>query len=187
MKSVLFVTTNEGKVSEVRKILKKLHIKVRRVELREEKHLTHPQLVRLKALHAFEVLRKPVVVEDTCLFIDGFKDYPGLRSKEVFNKIGLKGFVSKCGGRKAFFRTIAAYCDGRRVFLFTGVCKGRISKTIAGQSIVGLPFLRIFIPLGFDKPVAAFSKKDLKKFLFEENHRAKAFKKLEKWILANRG
>ena len=183
MKSIVFVTTNKGKAREVKKIIEKIEVKIVGLELREKKHLSHEKLVQAKAKHAFELVGKPVVVEDTGIFVEGFKDYPGLRSREVFEKIGFRGFLEKCGGRKAFFRTIAGFYDGKRMVLFKGICKGRIGRKVEGRKIEGLPFLNVFIPNGFSKPVAAFSKKDLEKFLFKTNHRAKAFKKFEKWFL----
>ncbi|HIH20002.1 TPA: hypothetical protein HA244_01920 [Candidatus Micrarchaeota archaeon] len=187
MKTIIFVTSNKGKTQEVKKILKGLRVSVKPIDLREAKHFTHEQLVRKKAKDAFKIVGKPVVIEDTGLFVEGFKNYPGLRSREVIEKIGLKKFARKCGGHRAFFRTIAAYCDGNRLVLFKGICQGKIAKAVFQRKIPHLPFLGVFVPKGESKPVAAFSKKELEKFLVETNHRAKAFRKFEKWFSRSRG
>ncbi|MFH1056682.1 MAG: non-canonical purine NTP pyrophosphatase [Candidatus Micrarchaeota archaeon] len=180
--AIVFVTTNKGKAAEVRRIMRKTRVSVKPLELVEKKHLTHEELARAKAKDAFRKLGIPVVVEDTGLFVEGFKNYPGLRSRNVVENLGMGGFAKKCGGRKAFFRTIAAYCDGRRVMLFKGVCRGEIAEKPSRKSIAHLPYLRVFIPNGFSKPVAGFSKRELEDFLHNWNHRSIAFKKLEIWL-----
>ncbi|HLC38157.1 MAG TPA: non-canonical purine NTP pyrophosphatase, partial [Candidatus Norongarragalinales archaeon] len=81
MKTVLFATSNRGKAKEVKRIMKKLNVKIIPLDLHEDKTLSHEQLVVRKAWDAFEKTGKPVVVEDTGLFVEGFKGYPGLNSK----------------------------------------------------------------------------------------------------------
>ncbi|MEM4254865.1 MAG: non-canonical purine NTP pyrophosphatase [Candidatus Norongarragalinales archaeon] len=187
MKKIIFVTTNKGKADEVCKIMRGFKVSVKSLSLREDYSLPHEKLVTAKARHAFELLGKPLVVEDTILLVDGFKGYPGLKTKDEYQRLGLEGFLKKCGGRNAVFRTLAAFFDGRAVKLFEGNCEGRISKA-PGVVRAGvnphLPFLRVFIPDGFEVPVSEFSKKNFEKFMFERNHRAKAFKKLAKWLSA---
>lgn len=178
MKTIFFVTTNKGKAREVKAILKGFRVVVKSVELHEAKHLTHEQLVKRKARDAFKAVGKPVFVEDTGLFVEGFKEYPGLRSREVYEKLGLEGFVKKCGGRKAFFRTVVGYCNGKKtVIAGKAICRGRISKRVEKKAFGGLPYLRVFIPEGHGVPVAAFGKKDFDLFFTKLNHRAKAFRK----------
>ena len=63
MKTIVFVTSNKGKAWEVKKILKRLTVKVKPIDLDEAKHLSHENLVRKKARDAFKAIRKPVVVE----------------------------------------------------------------------------------------------------------------------------
>ena len=186
LKTMIFVTTNKGKAREVKAILKGFRVVVKSVELHEAKHLTHEELVKRKVRDAFEAVGKPVFVEDTGLFVEGFKDYPGLRSREVYEKLGLDGFVRKCGGRKAFFRTIVGYCDGKRVVIAgKAVCRGRIAERVEKRAFGGLPYLRVFIPEGYDVPVAAFAKKDFDLFFTKLNHRAKAFRQAAGLVRAN--
>ena len=183
LKTIIFVTTNKGKAREVKAILKGFRVVVKRVELHEAKYLPHEQLVKRKARDAFKAVGKPVFVEDTGLFVQGFGGYPGLRSREVYEKLGLEGFVKKCGGRNAFFRTVVGYCDGKRVAIVgKAVCRGRIAKSVEKRAFGGLPYLRVFIPDGYSVPVAAFSKKDFDLFFTKLNHRAKAFRKLAAWL-----
>lgn len=182
------MTSNKGKAREVKGILRKSRIRVKIVslDLKEAKHLSHKQLAVRKARDAFARVGKPVIIEDTGLFVEGFKGYPGLKSREVYEKLGLEGFVRKCGGRKAFFRTVIGYCDGKRSFVMaTGECRGKIALSVEKRRFAGLPYLRVFIPAGFSKPVAAFSKRDFNAFFTRLNHRAKAFLKLEKWVIRN--
>jgi len=184
MKTVFFVTTNKGKAREVKKILKgRVKIVVKPIELHEDHSLSHEQIAVSKAKQAFERLRKPVVVDDTGFFVRGFKDFPGVKSKQVFQKLGLAGFMRKCGGRKAFALTIAAYYDGKKMRLFKGVSKYTISKTASKKRLIeGFPYLSCAIPQGSTKRVADFSKSEMEAFLVRQNHRARAFNKFAKWF-----
>lgn len=185
MKTIVFVTSNKGKAREAHRILEGFSVEVKNIDLPEAKHLTPEKLVELKAKDAFALVKRPVVVDDTGLFVKGFKDYPGLHSKDVLNEIGLKGFVKKCAGKKAYFSCLVGYCDGRKAQLFKGVCQGKISSEIARSRIPSLPYLSVFIPDGFDKPVSEFSKRELEEEWFEKNHRQKAFSKLKVFLGGN--
>ncbi len=176
------MTTNKGKAKEVRKILKGFRVAVKAIELPEDHFLSQEKIAAAKARAAFEIVGKPVVVDDTGFFVDGFKNFPGVRSKAVFKKLGLKGFIKKCGGRKAYALTIAAFFDGKKLILFKGVSRGRISKASSKRLIEGLPYLSCFIPEGSKEIVVNLPEKKIHEFLVEENHRAKAFKKFGKWF-----
>jgi XTP/dITP diphosphohydrolase len=186
LKTLLFVTSNKGKANEVKRIVKKLKVKVVALDLPEDKTLPHEKLVVKKARDAFTKIGKPVVVEDTGLFVQGFADYPGLKSRDVLLEEGLQGFLKKCAGKKAFFRCVVGYCDGKNVRLFKGVCRGKIGRKISSKSVSFLPYLSVFIPAGFSKSVSEFSKEDLASKWTAANHRAKAFKKLEFFLQKQR-
>ncbi len=184
---MVFVTSNRGKAREVRKIVKKIRLIVKPLLLNEDYSLSHEKLAVGKAKHAFAILQKPVIVEDTILLVSGFKDYPGLKTKEVYQELGLEGFVKKCGGRNASFTTIAVYYDGKKARVFKGVCRGRISKHVGKETIGGLPFLRVFILPKHRQVISEIPKKEFDEFFSKNNHRAEAFGKFEKWFLRSAG
>lgn len=180
---MVFVTSNRGKAREVRKIVKKIRLVVKPLSLDEDYSLSHEKLAIGKAKHAFAILQKPVVVEDTILQVSGFRDYPGLKTKEVYQELGLEGFVKKCCGRNASFTTIAVYYDGKKARVFIGTSRGKISNYVGRETIRGLPFLRVFV-LPRDKLVVSeLPEKEFDKYFLEVNHRAKAFRKFEKWLM----
>lgn len=185
MKTIVFVTTNKGKAGEVKKILKGLRVIITPFELPEDHSLSQEKIAGSKARAAFKLVKKPIIVDDTGFYVRGFKNFPGVKSKEVFKKIGLEGFMKKCGGRKAYALTVAAYYDGKKMHLFKGTCKGNIPKAASEKMNPNLPYWSCFVPLGSKLVVADFSRKDVHNFLSKESHRAKAFKKFKKWFVEN--
>ncbi|RME79448.1 MAG: RdgB/HAM1 family non-canonical purine NTP pyrophosphatase [Methanobacteriota archaeon] len=149
---MLFVTSNSGKFREAKEILGD----VEQAELDlEEPRGSLEHIAMHKALEASKRFEAPLFVEDSGLFIDALKGFPGSLSSIVHSKIGLEGIISLMKGkedRSAHFKSVIAYVDGDGIKLFSGAVKGVISEEIRGTG--GFAYDPIFIPQGYEKTFA---------------------------------
>jgi len=182
MKSVFLVTSNLGKVEEISKHLEKFGIKVigKEMEIPEigEEQET---IAKSKAEFAVERLEVPVIVEDTGLYFAAYKNFPGIRSKFVFQAIGYEGILKllENKSRKAYFKTIVAYCEpNKEPKTFVGINPGTLSENVRGVSHPRLPYDSIFIPDGDDRTFAEMTKEEKAKY----SARAKAAEEFAQWF-----
>ena len=170
-----FVTTNAGKLREVRAILAEYGLTVRwsRRALGEVQSDRLEEVVRCK-LDGTSGIEGFVLVEDSGLFLSGLGGFPGVYSAFVYDTIGLQGVLRLLRGRsrQAAFRTVAGLQHGRRRWTFRGETEGRIAVRPRGRD--GFGYDPIFIPAGDRHTFAEMS-------LDEKNrasHRAQALRRV---------
>lgn len=179
-KPVWFMTENQEKFREAKTILDSQGIKIRqlkraKVEIQDrsiEKIARHA--IKTALVHHSELL----LVEDSGLFIDALRGFPGPFSSYVYETIGLEGIIGllQGHGRSAYFQTsIAVGSASLQPRTFTGTVRGSISKKILGSA--GFGYDPIFIPEGFRETFGQTSRE----FKNKHSHRAKAFLKFAKW------
>jgi XTP/dITP diphosphohydrolase len=157
MQPLYFITGNGMKASEARDILARFGIAI------EQKMLDIPEiqekdaeLVALeKVKHAFNIVKKPLFVEDTGLYIKAMNGYPGTLIKHFFDSIGPRGLLDFLRGkdRSAEALTVIAFCDSKGdARTFRGLVRGKISDRVTK----GYAFAwdTIFIPEGHDRTYA---------------------------------
>jgi XTP/dITP diphosphohydrolase len=144
-----FVTSNPHKLAEVRAIVEPFGLGVRW----RHADLPEPQADRLETvvqakLAAAPPDRLPLLVEDSGLFLDGLRGFPGVYSKYVYASIGLPGILRLLEGRprRAVFRTVAGLRHGTRVRFFVGETRGSIARSQRGRN--GFGYDPIFVPSG---------------------------------------
>ena len=146
MISFIFVTQSSNKVAEVERIL---GIKLEHVDLDlpEIQAVELEDVVTQKVKYAYEVLgKKPVMVEDTGLFIEAWNGLPGALIKWFVKQVGGTGICKMMDGfpnRKARAKTIVATYDGQ-LNISTGEVVGQIALVPRGNS--GFGWDNIFIP-----------------------------------------
>ncbi len=179
---ITFVTSNLGKYREVAAALEGIEVEHVKLEIPEIQSLNQREVVLDKALKAVELLKRPCVVEDTSLFFNAYKDFPGTFTKYIYQAIGFEGLFKLLDGkdRKAVFVTIAAFAQpGKEPVLFEGKLEGRIADSFTQARDKHLPFSQVFIPEGFDKTyweIPSHQKTS-------PTHRAKAFLALSDYLL----
>jgi len=182
MKSVFLVTSNLGKVEEISKHLEKFGIKVIGKEMEiPEIGEEQEEIAKGKAQYAVERLKVPVIVEDTGVYFDAYKNFPGIRSKFVFKAIGYEGILKLLDNKskKAYFKTVMAYCESDKEHkVFVGINPGRMAETVRGVSHPRLPYDSIFIPDGDDRTFAEMAKEEKANY----SARAKAAEEFAKWF-----
>ena len=187
MKTLYFVTSNKGKLSEAKQSFSDLGINIiqKNVGYPEIQADSLEEVAIFGANHLKNKLDHPFILEDAGLFIDIFDGFPGVYSAYVFYMIGLKGILKLMEDieekkRTAVFKSVYAYCEpGEKPEIFLGKCKGKIGKKITGAH--GFGYDPIFIP---EKNTKTFAEMEIN----EKNsysHRGKSLEKL-KIFLKNR-
>jgi len=143
------VTSNLGKVKEFKAILGD-SIKINHIELeyRELRSDDPEEITKDAAKILAEELKKPIVVEDSGLFIKALKDFPGTCSSYIHKRIGLKGIIKlmeNVEDRSCYYKSAVGYCEPNKdPISFFGEEKGTIANEERGSN--GFGHDPIFIP-----------------------------------------
>ena len=177
---LFFASSNENKFQEAERILSDLGVQINfyKTILEEIQSNDLNDIAEKKAINAYDLIQKPVIIEDDGLFINSLNGFPGPYSSYAYDTIGNKGIMSLLENsqiRDANFVSIIAYCDNDYgVKLFESSIPGKISSVIEKG---GWGYDPIFIPDGESKTYANVSDKD--KF----SHRSASLKKFSNWFL----
>jgi len=170
-----FVSSNPGKVREVREVLARYGIRVRwrKRVLPEPQAATLREVVRAK-LDATRDLTGTVLVEDSGLFIPSLKGFPGVYSAHLLDLWGFGPIFEllRHRDRAAYFQTVAGIRRGTRYTMFAGEVRGRIAARPAGRN--GFGYDPIFVPRGWDRTFAEVPS-EAKNAI---SHRARAVRKV---------
>jgi XTP/dITP diphosphohydrolase len=151
---IFFVTHNKGKVREFKQILGGI-AEVEQIdddypELRSD---DPEEIVKGAVKKLADKYKKPIVAEDSGLFIKALKDFPGTCSAYTHKRIGLKGLLKLMEGvkdRACEYRSAVGYCEpGKEPVSFLGVEKGTLAEKELGTN--GFGHDPIFIPEGSSK------------------------------------
>lgn len=151
---LLFVSSNAGKVREVESILG-MPVEQLDLDLPEIQALDVEDVVYQKALTAFAHAGRPVVVEDTGLYLDALRGLPGALVRWFLLTIGPEGIcnlIPPGADRGARARSAVAYCDGETVEVLIDETPGTIAVAPAGER--GFGWDPIFRPTGSSRTFA---------------------------------
>lgn len=171
------VTSSQDKLREINQILGTNH-KVSKLDIPEIQSLDLSEVIREKAKAAFAKIKKPVIVEDISLEIEGLNGLPGTFIKFFLEKLGTEATVSLVtkNKRKTKVSTAVAIYDGKHMEIFKSEVFGILVSKDKGK--YGFGFDRVFIPKGYAKTLAQMSP-NLKNKI---SHRALALKKVKKYL-----
>ncbi|MBY5738157.1 non-canonical purine NTP pyrophosphatase [Rhizobium leguminosarum] len=161
MDPIIFVSRNASKASEYLKIFSAHGM----TSIQEPADLTEIQdpdadkIVREKAISAYRQIGRKLFVEHTSFEIEYLNGFPSGLTSHFIEMIGESKICDLfgSGGREAACGvTRIGYCDGKRIHVFKGLLKGRVSDRPSGGTDPWSSFgwNRIFIPDGFDKTLA---------------------------------
>ena len=139
------------------------------------------EIAKQKARDAYRKIVRPLIVEDTGLFIDSLRGFPGPYSSYVLGTIGNQGILdllSNRTSRVALFRSIVAYMDENCNRVFSGDTRGTIGDRITKG---GWGYDPIFIPE--DSSVTYGQMGITNKIAI--SHRTKALNNFAKWYCEN--
>ncbi len=180
---VTLVSGNRHKFEEMNKKLAPhgIALEWKKASLEEQEGLSLEETAKEKARQAFEIVKKPVIAEDTGVFFDALENFPGAKAKRLFEELGFEGLLERVSGksRKARFATIVCYtADGKRFWCFKGEIKGELTEKAHNREKDVLPYEKIFVPAGYNCTMSDIPRKEKNKF----SHRAIATKKFAEWL-----
>ena len=182
---LLFASHNRNKVEELKQIFPTIYSLVGLDELNDKDEIeeTGKTLVEnalLKARYTYKKHSFNTISDDTGLEIEALNGEPGVMSarfageencsfKNMQKVLDLMQFKEN---RAAQFKTVLALILDDKEYLFEGIIKGTILKTLKGEG--GFGYDPIFVPDGYNQTFAEMSP-TLKN---EISHRGLAIKKL---------
>ena len=177
-----FVTSNDNKFREIKQLLTyynstPLFLQHRKIKLKEIQVNSLEEVAKVKANHAFEIIGDEVIVEDDGLFIESLNDFPGVYSSFVFDTLGNNGILDLLKNkknRKATFKSIIAFHNGKETKIFAGQVRGLISEDIFKG---GWGFDPIFIPENMNIPFGQMDLNSKNKY----SHRRLALEEFHAW------
>lgn len=147
---MIFVTSNQHKFLEINRMMGYSGISVswKKMKYEEIQADTTEEISLDSARKLSSVIDEPFFLEDTGLFIDSLRGFPGPYSSYVQSTIGNSGILHLLGGldRSAYFLTVITYYDGRQYVQFSGKLVGTIADSERGRS--GFGYDPIFQPEG---------------------------------------
>ena len=188
MKEICFVTGNQNKLREVKKILKNYKIlsleDLKFFEDIPETESTIKGNAFLKSSFIYNKFKINCFSDDTGLFIKELDGEPGVKSARYASNISdseknidlvLKNLKSAINRSAYFETTICLIIDGD-IKYFNGKVIGKITTKRIGRK--GFGYDPIFIPYGYDKTLAQFTLKQKNKI----SHRSIAVRKLVDYL-----
>lgn len=184
MQKIYYATGNPGKFHEISSYATKYFTDVRieqyDCELTEIQTLDQQEIAIHKAQQAYELLKHPVLVDDSGIFFHKYHQFPGTLSKFIHKSIGFEGILKLVdqGDKAAFFLTMVYYYGPNQYICFEGRSEGIINYDTSFKAPPTLPYDVLFSPQDTGKTYAELRSHDS----FDEyNVRTQAFKKFVEW------
>ncbi|CAM1508527.1 Fc.00g053750.m01.CDS01 [Cosmosporella sp. VM-42] len=176
--TVNFITGNANKLKEVKAILEpEIEVRSEALDL-EEVQGTLEEVTEYKVRKAAELIRGPVIVEDTALCFNALSGLPGPYIKWFMTSIGHQGLnnlLAAYADKSAEAVCTFGYCagPGEEPILFQGRCPGKIVPP-RGPPDFGWDAVFEYE----DQTYAEMDKVEKNKI----SHRARALTKLQAWF-----
>lgn len=192
MKKIFVASKNKGKISEIKSYLSPLGFEIFSLldtpgipEI-EETGTTFEENAKIKAKAVFDIIKIPVLADDSGLEVDLLEGRPGVFSAR-YSGIGANDeknntkLLAELGEtelnkRTARFKCVIVMHDGLNNRVFEGECEGIIIFQPRGNR--GFGYDPLFMPVGYTKTFAELGN-DIKN---EISHRGKALKSLVKFL-----
>ena len=176
--AIYFITSNRGKLGEVRQLLGTA-VRSRDIDLDEIQSVSAEKVAVDKARRAYAIVKKPVIVEDTALYISALNGFPGALIKFMETTVGYDGIcrmLRQYKDKRATAESCIVFYDGKNLKSFSGRVRGVISDRVRGAD--GFGFDCLFVPSGSSMTFAEMG-------TYKKNrisHRRKAVLKLSRYL-----
>ena len=143
------VTGNKAKAGEVERILN-IPLNVESIDLDEIQELDLEKVALHKLNQAYEIVKKPVIIDDVSVEIKAWNNFPGPLIKWLL-KAGNNGDASTLlklleneTNRGAVAKLAVGFHDGKEARIFIGEVRGKTALEIKGEN--GFGWDPVFIP-----------------------------------------
>jgi XTP/dITP diphosphohydrolase len=177
MDDLVFITGNQYKADFLAKNLG-ISVAHQKLDLDELQSLDLDEVVQHKVRQAYDIVKKPVLVDDVSLTFTAMGRLPGTLIKwflEELGKEGLCDLAMRLPHQKAVAEMLYALYDGEKVAVFSGKTHGKIAPSPRGESH---GWNAIFIPDGYGQTFAELSDEQFNTI----SHRGQAIKKLREFL-----
>ncbi len=118
---IYFITSNKGKISSLENVLatnglSDVKVISQKLDLVEPQASSVKEVSKSKALQAYSILKKPLLVEDGGFYIETLNNFPGAYVRYILDTIGVEGILKLMEGqtnRKARFYSCTTYVNER--------------------------------------------------------------------------
>lgn len=176
-RQIIFVTHNKTKLTEAKEVMSSFGIKVigKDIKLAEIQSTRQIEVVKYKARAAYQILKKPVIIDDTVFYLTSYPGFPGVMTKYIVGLLGLNGFSKLFNeGERGYFLCMVCYTDGKYEIVTEGKLSGVLTKKKSTKLNTDTPISSIFIPDNYERPLIEL--KEQRKI--DNLHRIMALKKL---------
>ena len=170
MKNLLFFSSNQDKIFEIKKIFKNTNKEILslndfpKIKIPKETGREFVDNAKIKSLYGFKKFKIPCFADDSGICISALNNKPGIRSKRFFEKFKNKKELFKyiikkvynSGKTYAYFTTIICFTvKAEQYVIFKGDIAGNITTSPRGKN--GFGYDPLFIPIGYNKTFAEMS------------------------------
>lgn len=159
-----YVTSNSGKFEEAQLILEGWTLEQVTLDLPELQG-DRQEIIKAKAREALRILKRPLIVEDVCLYCNALNGLPGPYIKDFLKKLTPEGFVElvhKYSDHTAQVICTAAFIKrGGEPICFEGILEGTLVSARGNTKHGQYSWNGIFLPKGATKTFAEHSMREL--------------------------
>ena len=187
MKELVVASTNQGKIKEIKAMLKDIDIEVlsmndvldNEIEI-EENGTTFKENALIKANAIAKIINKPVLADDSGLEVDALDKQPGIYSARFLGAdtsydIKNQYIIDAVKGKERSARFVCAMAlviPNQEPILIEETMEGLINEKIEGENGFGYDPIFYFPPCKMTSAMMSMEEKN------KHSHRAKALKKL---------
>lgn len=160
---LVFITGNQNKADYLAKLLG-MPVDHQKIDLDEIQSLDIRAITEHKVRQAYEIAKRPVLVEDVGLTIQALGRLPGPFIKWFIDDIGVEGICRLADltpERAAFASCCYGYYDGTDLKLFYSELSGTIAEQPRGDG--GFGWNPVFIPAGQPLTLGEMSEEEFNK------------------------
>lgn len=155
-KELHYVTSNPGKFAEVGQYINgqvpEIELKQFCADITEIQTLDQMAIAIDKAKKSYQILQKPLIVDDAAIYFEKYHKFPGTLTKFVAEGIGFEGLkrLIDPNDRATFLLYIVYIQSPDNYHVFEGRCSGTLVKPEKFEGDPHLPFDVFFKPDGAD-------------------------------------
>lgn len=188
MKKLVYATTNQYKLSTAQAIFKKYSKTILTSlpnnvpDIPEIQADTQEAVAIDKARKCYEIIKQPLIVMDSGLFINGLNGFPGVYTKYALETIGVDGLIrlfEQLENRTAYTMRTIAYIDSSTVKTFSSRYDGIMQTHKRGTN--GRDYDLVFFIPEKGKTIAELTDEE------KMDLTSGAWKQLAEWIEKNEG
>jgi XTP/dITP diphosphohydrolase len=145
---IRFLTRNPGKFRELHELIDpaKYTLVKDETEINELQTEDMGILIRDKILRAFDIIRRPLIVDHTGLSFDLLNGFPAGLTSVFYDRLkpaGIANLIGKSTNPKVVATTFIGYCDGRQIYSFEGQLLGFVAPEPRGSGRKAISLCRV--------------------------------------------